>query len=381
METQDPVAVRAGMKTEAGEKTVSSGWNTARAAGRGHEEAEDRAPENTVSSETPAINSAQAPAATPAGAPVPAFAPAPAVAPGPAQAATPAEEPVPAFAPAPAVDPGSIHTQAAMSDRSEYIPGKRAGRENSGEEKGEINPFDYPGTERVRIRHLEMREISQEDIDRVLQLTGQLEAFEVLMMYYDCALAEVRTKLDVLNKEVTLKKNRNPFESIKSRLKKPVSIYEKLKLRRIPFSVENIEKYLTDVAGLRVICSFIDDIYNIRDSLAAQDDVRIIQEKDYIAHPKPNGYRSLHLILEIPIFLMQEKKYMHVELQFRTIAMDFWASVEHTMKYKKEVKNEESIVEELRYSADLINQLDRRMLQIRDRIEMNESTGERSQWV
>ena len=233
----------------------------------------------------------------------------------------------------------------------------------------------------MRIRHLEMRQISQEDIDRVLQLTGQLEAFEVLMMYYDCALAEVRTKLDVLNKEVTLKKNRNPFESIKSRLKKPVSIYEKLKLRRIPFSVENIEKYLTDVAGLRVICSFIDDIYNIRDSLAAQDDVRIIQEKDYIAHPKPNGYRSLHLILEIPIFLMQEKKYMHVELQFRTIAMDFWASVEHTMKYKKEVKNEESIVEELRYSADLINQLDRRMLQIRDRIEMNESTGERSQWV
>ena len=339
------------MKTEAGEKTVSSGWNTARAAGRGHEEAEDRAPENTASSETPAVNSAQA------------------------SAAAPAEDPVPAFAPAPAVDPGSIHTQAAMSDRSEYIPGKRAGRENSGEEKGEINPFDYPGTERVRIRHLEMREISQEDIDRVLQLTGQLEAFEVLMMYYDCALAEVRTKLDVLNKEVTLKKNRNPFESIKSRLKKPVSIYEKLKLRRIPFSVENIEKYLTDVAGLRVICSFIDDIYNIRDSLAAQDDVRIIQEKDYIAHPKPN------LILEIPIFLMQEKKYMHVELQFRTIAMDFWASVEHTMKYKKEVKNEESIVEELRYSADLINQLDRRMLQIRDRIEMNESTGERSQWV
>ena len=335
METQDPAAVRAGMKTETGEKTVSSGQNTARAAGRGHEEAEDRAPENTASSETPVVNSAQA------------------------SAAAPAEDPVPAFAPAPAVDPGSIHTQAAMSDRSEYIPGKRAGRENSGEEKGEINPFDYPGTERVRIRHLEMREISQEDIDRVLQLTGQLEAFEVLMMYYDCALAEVRTKLDVLNKEVTLKKNRNPFESIKSRLKKPVSIYEKLKLRRIPFSVENIEKYLTDVAGLRVICSFIDDIYNIRDSLAAQDDVRIIQEN----------------------FLMQEKKYMHVELQFRTIAMDFWASVEHTMKYKKEVKNEESIVEELRYSADLINQLDRRMLQIRDRIEMNESTGERSQWV
>ena len=245
----------------------------------------------------------------------------------------------------------------------------------------EINPFDYPGTERVRIRHLEMKQISQEDIDRVLQLTGQLEAFEILMMYYDCALAEVRTKLEVLNREVGLKKNRNPFESIKSRLKKPVSIYEKLKHRRIPFSVENMEKYLTDVAGLRVICSFIDDIYSIRDSLASQDDVRIIQEKDYIAHPKPNGYRSLHMILEIPIYLMQEKKYMKVELQFRTIAMDFWASVEHKMKYKKEIKNAESIVEELHYSADLINQLDRRMLQIRDRIELSEE-GDRvmSEW-
>ena len=252
---------------------------------------------------------------------------------------------------------------------------------NNQAEREEINPFDYPGTERVRIRHLEPSRMSQEDIDRVLQLTGQLEAFEILMMYYDCALAEVRTKLEILNREVALKKNRNPFETIKSRLKKPVSIYEKLKHRRIPFSVDNIEKYLTDVAGLRVICSFIDDIYSIRDSLDAQDDIRIIQEKDYIAHPKPNGYRSLHLILEVPIYLMQGKKYMHVELQFRTIAMDFWASVEHKMKYKKEIRNAESIVEELRYSADLINQLDRRMLQIRDRIELNEE-GDRvmSEW-
>lgn len=252
------------------------------------------------------------------------------------------------------------------------------------EETGMISDpdfYEYPGTGRVRIRHMEVKSITQEDIDRILELTGQLEAFEILMMYYDCALAEVRTRLEVLNKEVALKKNRNPFESIKSRLKKPVSIYEKIKSRRIPFSVDNIEKYLTDVAGLRVICSFIDDIYSIRDSLALQDDVRIIQEKDYIAHPKANGYRSLHLILEVPIYLMQEKKFMNVELQFRTIAMDFWASVEHNMKYKKEIRNAESIAEELRYSADLINQLDRRMMQIRDRIELNEeSDRERSQW-
>ena len=240
---------------------------------------------------------------------------------------------------------------------------------------------DYQGTGHVRIRTLEMKEISQEDIDRVLELTGQLEDFDILMMYYDCALTQMRTKLEILNREVALKKKRNPFESIKSRLKKPVSIYEKLKLRRIPFSVENIEKYLTDVAGLRVVCSFIDDIYIIRDSLASQDDVKIIQEKDYIAHPKKNGYRSLHLIIEVPIFLMQEKKYMRVELQFRTIAMDFWASVEHNMKYKKEIKNAESIVEELRYSADLINQLDRRMLQIRDRIALSEESNlVRNEW-
>lgn len=240
---------------------------------------------------------------------------------------------------------------------------------------------DYRGTGHVRIRTLEMKEISQEDIDRVLELTGQLEDFDILMMYYDCALAQMRTKLEILNREVALKKKRNPFESIKCRLKKPVSIYEKLKSRKIPFSVSNIEKYLTDVAGLRVVCSFIDDIYIIRDSLAAQDDVKIIQEKDYIAHPKKNGYRSLHLIIEVPIFLMQEKKYMRVELQFRTIAMDFWASVEHNMKYKKEIKNAESIVEELRYSADLINQLDRRMLQIRDRIELSEEANRvRNEW-
>ena len=123
------------------------------------------------------------------------------------------------------------------------------------------------------------------------------------------------------------------------------------------------------MAGVRVICSFIDDIYSIRDSFELQDDVEILQEKDYIANPKENGYRSLHLILRVPIFLSNEKLYVNVEVQFRTIAMDFWASVEHTMKYKKEIRNSEIISEELRYSADLINQLDRRMLQIRDRIE------------
>lgn len=225
------------------------------------------------------------------------------------------------------------------------------------------------GDDKYDIGHLGNDHITEEVVDRLLQITGQTEQFDTMMMHYDCAMIAVRTKLEVLNKEMSLKNKRNPFESIESRLKTPVSIYGKLRSRGVSFTTENIRNTLNDVAGVRVICSFIDDIYSIRDSFELQDDVEILQEKDYIANPKENGYRSLHLILRVPIFLSNEKLYVNVEVQFRTIAMDFWASVEHTMKYKKEIRNSEIISEELRYSADLINQLDRRMLQIRDRIE------------
>ena len=226
--------------------------------------------------------------------------------------------------------------------------------------------------EKYDIGHYETDYMTDEDVGRLLKITEQAEQFEVMMMECDCAMAKVRTKLENLNKEMALKNRRNPFEYIKYRLKSPKSIYGKLKVKGVPFTVENIENTINDVAGLRVICSFIDDIYGIRDSFDMQDDVEILQEKDYIASPKENGYRSLHLIVRVPIFLSNEKKYMNVEVQFRTIAMDFWASVEHKMKYKREIRNAEIIVEELRYSADLINQLDRRMLQIRERIERSE---------
>ena len=226
--------------------------------------------------------------------------------------------------------------------------------------------------EKYDIGHYETDCMTDEDVGRLLKITEQAEQFEVMMMEFDCAMAKVRTKLENLNKEMALKNRRNPFEYIKYRLKSPKSIYGKLKVKGVPFTVENIENTINDVAGLRVICSFIDDIYGIRDSFDVQDDVEILQEKDYIASPKENGYRSLHLIVRVPIFLSNEKKYMNVEVQFRTIAMDFWASVEHKMKYKREIRNAEIIVEELRYSADLINQLDRRMLQIRERIERSE---------
>ncbi|SFU42965.1 GTP pyrophosphokinase [Butyrivibrio sp. M55] len=215
-------------------------------------------------------------------------------------------------------------------------------------------------------------DVSLIDLENFLQMKGQVKDFRILMMKYDSALLEVRTKLDVLNKELSLRNNRNPFEAIKMRIKTPLSIYKKLIGKGVDFSIENIDKYISDVAGIRVVCSFVDDIYMLADCLANQDDIRVIQRKDYIKDPKKSGYRSLHLIIEVPIFLVQEKEYMKVEVQFRTIAMDFWASLEHKMRYKKDSANQEVIADDLKFSADLINQLDLRMQQIRRKIDGEE---------
>ena len=201
-------------------------------------------------------------------------------------------------------------------------------------------------------------------------LIEQASGFMELMMQYRCALMEVETKLNVLNAEFTMKNNRNPFESIKSRIKTPKSILEKLQRKGFEISVKGIEENLADVAGIRVICSFPDDIYATAKMLTDQDDIRVIQVKDYIINPKPNGYRSLHLILEVTIFLSNEKKNMKVEVQFRTIAMDFWASLEHKLKYKKNIENAEEISKELQRCAEASSQLDLRMQALRDRIEV-----------
>ena len=200
-------------------------------------------------------------------------------------------------------------------------------------------------------------------------LIEQASGFMELMMQYRCALMEVETKLNVLNAEFTMKNNRNPFESIKSRIKTPKSILEKLQRKGFEISVKGIEENLADVTGIRVICSFPDDIYATAKMLTDQDDIRVIQVKDYIINPKSNGYRSLHLILEVPIFLSNEKKNMKVEVQFRTIAMDFWASLEHKLKYKKNIENAEEISKELQRCAEASSQLDLRMQALRDRIE------------
>ncbi|WP_418884310.1 GTP pyrophosphokinase [Anaerotignum propionicum] len=203
----------------------------------------------------------------------------------------------------------------------------------------------------------------------------EAKPFMELMMECKCALMEVETKLNVLNAEFALKYNRNPFESIKSRIKSPMSIVEKLKRKGYPLTVESMERNLFDIAGIRVICSFVDDIYAIAALLVQQDDITLLEAKDYIKSPKENGYRSLHLILEVPVFLAEKKKPMKVEVQFRTIAMDFWASLEHKLKYKKDISDAKEIFEELQECADIISNMDLRMQEIRNRIEEKEDTN------
>lgn len=203
-------------------------------------------------------------------------------------------------------------------------------------------------------------------------LIAQAFQFQEAMMMYTCAIREAKTKLEVLNDELSVRNKRNPIEMIKSRVKKPVSIVEKLKRRGLDISIQSMLDHLDDVAGIRVICSFVDDIYQVAEMLVRQDDVQVLAVKDYIKHPKENGYRSYHMIIEIPVFFSNEKKYMRVEVQIRTIGMDFWASLDHQLKYKKELLEASQISEELRRCAEVISRTDEEMLSIRRRIEFQE---------
>lgn len=198
----------------------------------------------------------------------------------------------------------------------------------------------------------------------------QARQFQQAMMRYTCAIREVKTKLEVLNDELSVKNQRNPIEMIKSRVKKPKSIVEKLQRRGFEISLESMEKNLDDVAGIRIICSFLDDIYEVADMLIRHDDVKVIAVKDYIQNPKPNGYRSYHMIIEIPVFFSDSKKPIRVEVQIRTIAMDFWASLDHQLKYKKSfIDDNGEISEELKQCAEVIAGTDVKMLEIRKKIE------------
>ena len=199
----------------------------------------------------------------------------------------------------------------------------------------------------------------------------KLDDCRELMAYYSCAIMEIETKFKVLNTQFAIRKSYNPIETIKTRLKSMESIVGKLQRKHLPMDAATIERELNDIAGVRVICPFISDIYMLADCLLEQDDITLIQRKDYIKHPKENGYRSLHLIVEIPIFLQGEKRPMKVEIQFRTIAMDFWASLEHRLRYKKELDSEVAsrISAELTDCAENSAALDLRMEQVKDAIE------------
>lgn len=201
-----------------------------------------------------------------------------------------------------------------------------------------------------------------------------------LMSCYRCAIMEIETKFRVLNERFSLQHDRNPIDSIQSRLKSPDSILDKMLRKNLPFTLEAIENNIFDIAGIRVVCSFVDDIYMLADCLLQQDDITLIERKDYIKNPKRNGYRSLHLIIEVPIFLQNEKKIMKAEVQLRTIAMEFWANLEHQLRYKKNLSPElmEQTSYQLSECARLSAVLDEQMQAIRDIIEKEEDSSEKS---
>lgn len=198
--------------------------------------------------------------------------------------------------------------------------------------------------------------------------------FHELMAYYRCAMMKIETKFRILDTYFSLRNDGNHIESIHTRIKSPLGIIDKLRRYDKSFTVDNIERTLHDVAGVRVICSFVSDIYMLEKALLEQDDVRLIRRKDYIDQPKPNGYRSLHLVIETPIYLKDNKRQVHVEVQLRTLAMDTWASLEHKIRYKKNLDTmTQDIDSQLLECAHICNDLDNRMQHIVGQIQRSRS--------
>lgn len=196
----------------------------------------------------------------------------------------------------------------------------------------------------------------------------EAEEWNNALLLYDSALKEISTKLEILNNEFKRAHRYNPIEHITSRLKSPESIAKKIRHNGRELTVENIVKYINDVAGIRVICSFTSDIYRIADLIANQSDVKVLKVKDYIMCPKENGYKSYHMIVSVPIFLSDSVVDTKVEIQIRTIAMDFWASLEHKIYYKFEGNAPENIRRELKECADIVAYLDQKMLSLNEEI-------------
>ena len=222
------------------------------------------------------------------------------------------------------------------------------------------------------MRNNELRSMTAVDLDIIPSDSEHVFAeegvYQSVMMRYHCAILEMRTKLEVLSRDMSVRYRRNPIAFIESRLKRPSSIARKLQKSGLEVTVENMTEHLSDIAGIRVLCAYIDDIYEIARMLAHQKDVDIITVKDYIKHPKENGYRSYHMIVEIPVYFSDEGRPVRCEIQIRTIAMDFWATLDHDMQYKKQVQEAEQIMQELKECADIIHRTDEKMMRLRERI-------------
>lgn len=210
--------------------------------------------------------------------------------------------------------------------------------------------------------------ISKEQLMSIADHYGFKEWRELIFMH-ESAIEEVNTKLKILNNEFKIIHDHNPIEHIKTRVKKPDSIIEKLERKGYEVNLENAKTKINDIAGIRIICSFTDDIYKILEMIKAQGDIEVLEVKDYIKNPKENGYRSLHLLIQLPIFLSSQARMTKVEIQIRTIAMDFWASLEHKIYYKYKNDAPDEIPEKLKESAEMIKNLDQQMLDIKKELD------------
>ena len=200
------------------------------------------------------------------------------------------------------------------------------------------------------------------------QFDEGVDSWKSVMFLYNSALKEVSTKLEILNDEFQYVHQYNPIEYIKSRIKSPESIVKKLKKNGYESSIQNMVNYVNDIAGIRIVCSFTSDIYRMAEMIGKQNDLTVVSIKDYIKNPKQSGYKSYHMVVTIPVYLSEGKRDTKVEIQIRTIAMDFWASLEHKIAYKFEGKAPDYLERELKSCADMVDMLDMKMFSLNQAI-------------
>jgi len=200
------------------------------------------------------------------------------------------------------------------------------------------------------------------------EFADKINEFKALPALYRHALNDLQNKIDVIKTEWQARDGFSPIEHVKCRIKEPKSILQKMERKGYELNLENMETYIHDIAGMRIVCAFVKDIYRLVDHLSTREDIRVLEVKDYIAHPKPNGYQSLHLIVAIPLVLLEGTRWVKAEIQLRTLAMDFWASMEHILYYKFDKQLPSHVAEELKEAARAADELDQKMLRLRHEI-------------